>query len=149
MMGEAGYQWCGMDARARGSRVRERTVLVIEDDAAIAGLFAEALTEEGYGVECALSQHDALALLRSAPYTPCLVLSRAFVTAHGDPYVWLDLVRGHTRAPVVICARSSAQHFADYRERGYAGFLAEPFDLEDLTAQLVSLCPLTHERGQC
>ncbi len=148
MTGDAGYKRCGTGVRARRSRVRERTVLVIEDDAAIAGLFAEVLTEEGYGVECALSQRDALALLRSTPIAPCLVLSRAFVTAHGDPYVWLDLVRGHTRAPVVICARSSAQHFAEYRERGYAGFLAEPFDLEDLTAQIVSLCPLTNEWGE-
>lgn len=72
MMGEAGYQWCGTDARARGRRVRERTVLVIEDDAAIAGLFVEVLTEEGYGVECAQSQHDALALLRSTPMCPAL-----------------------------------------------------------------------------
>src|SRR4051794_23983356 len=52
--------------------VRERRVLVVDDDVSIRGFLAEALRDEGYEVQTAGNGHDALALLRE--WRPDLIL---------------------------------------------------------------------------
>ncbi len=79
-------------------------VLLIEEDAAIAALFAHVLTEDGYA----------------------LVLAQTGANPCRDPparYAVLDRLRAATRAPIVICTRHPGALYADHRARGYAAVL--------------------------
>ena len=121
-------------------------VLVIEEDEAIAALLADVLTAEGFRVTRVAGPGDALALLTVAgPDAVDLVLSQPFAQQQDDPDAFLGQLRARTTAPIAICARVPASAYADYRRRGYAGFLAEPFDLTDLLALVTSLAPTAHE----
>ena len=121
-------------------------VLVIEDDEAIAALLAEVLTAEGYHVTRVAGPGDALALLTLAgPNAFDVVLSQPFSRQRADPDAFLGQLRSGTNAPIVICARHPAPVYADSWRRGYAGFLAEPFDLADLMALVTSLAPTAAE----
>src|SRR5437879_2902016 len=96
------------------------TVLVIEDDEAIAALLAEVLTAEGYRVMGVDGPRDALALLTVAgPDAVGLVLSRPFSQEQADPYAFLGQLRARTNAPIAICVRVPTLAYADYRRRGY------------------------------
>jgi DNA-binding response OmpR family regulator len=120
-------------------------VLVVEDDEATAALLAEVLTAEGYWVTRVAAPGDALALLTVAGSDAFgLVLSRPF-SQQGDPYAFLGQLRAATDAPIAICARTPAPVYVDYRRYGYAGLLAEPFDLADVKALVTSLAPPADE----
>lgn len=116
-------------------------VLIIESDQAIANLLMEALYDEGYQVTCVPTPREATVLFRargSAAFD--LVLSQPFTNSASEPFERLDGLRAMTTAPIVICSRHDPARFAGYRERGYAGYLAEPFDLQDLIALVASIC---------
>jgi CheY-like chemotaxis protein len=108
-------------------------VLVIEDDEAIAALLVDVLTEEGYIPTVRTTPDAALALLRSEGCGAFhLVLSNPFAESQACPYAFVEHLRALTAAPIVICSAAPPRRYADYHTRGYAGFLAEPFDLTDL-----------------
>ncbi len=117
-------------------------VLLIESDAAISDLVATVLEDEGYAVEWATTPRDALAALAlRGPAGFDLVLSVPFTDPLHDPYAWLDHLRTRTGRPVVICARCPALFYPDHRRRGYAAFLEEPFELQQLIDLVAALCP--------
>lgn len=62
------------------------------------------------------------------------VSARPFITPGEDRYFWLGKLRAATSAPLIITARWPASWFADYRERGYAGLIQEPFAPAELVA---------------
>ena len=104
-------------------------------------LFAEVLTDEGYLMEGMATAHDALARLTVAgPNAFDIVLSTPFWHLRADPYAFLEQLCAVTTTPIVICTRAPTSVYADYRQRGYAGFLPEPFSLERLIALAASLC---------
>lgn len=116
-------------------------VLIVESDQTIAHVLMETLYDEGYQVTCVPTLHEASVLFRargSAAFD--LVLSQPFTNSPSEPYGQLDDLRAVTAAPIVICSRHAPARFAGYRERGYAGYLAEPFDLQDLIAMVASIC---------
>ena len=124
----------------------EPRLLVVEDDAALADLFVTALADEGYAVDHATSSEQAIALLGSQPPDAyALVLTNPFVSVRDDPYAQLANLRAATTAPIVICSGHPAARYADYPARGYAAFLQEPFDLQDLINLVASL---TNGRGE-
>lgn len=131
------------DARYRQrpcARARAR-VLLVEDDAAVAALFAEILGDEGFAVTCADGPHDALALLATSEgHAIDVILSAPFAASPSVPYAWLDRLRGATAAAVVICARCPALFYPDHRRRGYAGFLEEPCDVQGLIDAVEYAC---------
>ena len=117
-------------------------VLLVENDAAIAGLFEIILEDEGYAVQRVTTRRDALAALAAPrPNAVDLVLSIPFTDPLDAPYLWLDHLRRQTSTPIVICARCPALFYADHRERGYAAFLEEPFDVQQLIDLVAALCP--------
>ncbi len=125
----------------RCGRARGR-VLLVENDAAIADLLATILEDDGYVVERATTPYGALvALAGPGPDAFDLVLSIPFMDPLDDPYLWLDRLHSRTSTPVVICARCPALFYADHRERGYAAFLEEPFDVQQLIDLVAALCP--------
>ena len=128
-------------AYVRGCARAKGAVLLVEGDATIAELFATILRDEGYPVERASTPHTALALLAErGPDAFDLVLSVPFTDPADAPYAWLDRLKGAAHAPVVICARCPGVFYADYRRRGYAAFLEEPFDVQNLIDLVAMLC---------
>ncbi len=116
-------------------------LLVIDDDAAIAMILVDTLDEEGYVVEAATSRQEALARLTTGgPERYCLVLSDSFSRPPDDPFMWLEQVRTRTSAPVVIVSAHPERVFNGWDARGFAAFLAKPFDLDVLTALVRSVC---------
>ena len=118
-------------------------LLIVEEDRYIADLFVTVLEEEGYAVERAGTPLDALDRLsrhRTGTGAYDLVLSAPFADPLAAPYAWLDNLRIAAVAPVVICARCPGVFYVDYRDRGYAAFLEEPFDLETLIGLVSALC---------
>ncbi len=117
-------------------------VLLVESDAVIADLLETILKDEGYTVERAATPRGALvALALRGPSAFDLVLSIPFADPLNDPYAWLDHLRTRTQIPIVICARCPALFYPDHRERGYAAFLEEPFELQQLIDLVAALCP--------
>lgn len=116
-------------------------VLIVESDQTIAHVLMETLYDEGYQVTCVPSLHEASRLFRARGAAAFdLVLSQPFTNSPSEPYEQLDDLRANTTAPIVICSRHAPARFTGYRERGYAGYLAEPFELQDLIALVASVC---------
>ena|SRR5579871_2000734 len=116
------------------------TVLLVIDDEGVATVFTEALTEAGYNAERASSPQQALSLLSSPAGAFCLILSEPFTQPSDDPYHWLDQIHAGSTVPVVICTGWPQARFGDYEARGYAGFLPQPVDLDDLVGLAETLC---------
>ncbi len=137
----APYDLGSSAVQVRGCARAKGTVLLVENDATIAELFATILRDEGYAVERATTPHTALALLMErGPDAFDIVLSVPFTDPADAPYAWLDRLKGKVAAPVVICARCPDVFYADHRHRGYAAFLEEPFDVQRLIDLVAALC---------
>lgn len=52
---------------------------------------------------------------------------------------WQEEVRAHTTAPVVIVSAHTASVFRGWQDRGFAGLLTKPFDLDMLVALVAAL----------
>ena len=115
-----------------------RTILLVEDEPAIATLVQEALREAGHRVVVAPTLDDALTALTGVRYA--LILADTAGDDRvvcGDPWATLDeLRRAAGSAPVVIFTAHQPSLFANWPARGFAGFIAKPFDLDDLMAQV-------------
>lgn len=108
-------------------------VLVVDDDAGLTEVITTILADEGYAVEAVTSTQEAVQLFATrGPAACCLVLSDSFVRPRTDPYAWLDLLRTHTVAPIVIVSGIEAHVYADHCARGFAAVLPKPFDLDSL-----------------
>jgi CheY-like chemotaxis protein len=111
------------------------SILIIEDDEAIAEVVRQVLSDEGYSVERARSLQQARTLLTAPDAVSWdLVLSDAVLASDGDKLSRLNDLRALTRAPIVILSGWPQTLFADYAERGFAAVVAKPFDLDDLVA---------------
>jgi len=127
----------------------QAAVLVVAEDHAIGQLFTDVLGDNGYTATCLSSPRDALTLVRAhGPDAFQLVLSHPGVHPGHDRYAFLTQLRALTHAPIVICAAAPALQYAEYQTRGFAAFLEEPFDLDDLITLVASLCPLPAEQGR-
>ena len=137
--------------RGRSSRWTARLVLATlhrrcswyEDEPSIATLVQEALREAGHRVIVAPTPDAALTALTGVRYALILADTAGTETVTGgDPWASLDQVRrpaGPT--PVVIFTAHQPSLFADWPDRGFAGFLAKPFDVDDLLTLVADLLP--------
>ncbi len=110
------------------------SVLIVEDEEALAALFQDLLTEEGYETYVAHDGRDALRQL--AEVQPDVVLSDVML-----PFVTgLELARAmaaspaHHTIPVILMTAAGQGMVMDGTP--YAAFLAKPFDLSRLIATL-------------
>jgi DNA-binding response OmpR family regulator len=107
------------------------SILVIDDDLAIRDLAADALREEGYRT-ITLAGH-AEAVQHLAAFRFGLILADSAGAGARDPWPELEAVKdaaGDT--PVIIFSAHPPHTFDGYRERGFAGVIAKPFDLDEL-----------------
>jgi DNA-binding response OmpR family regulator len=121
-----------------------RSVLVVEDDAAIRGLVAEVLNDAGYLVLEADRGHAALRLAQQ--HLPSVVL-----TDHMLPDMsGLDLleqlkVRAASRFIPVMLVSGRAHQLAEH-DHGADRLLAKPFDIDVLLEHVDALATLTENR---
>ncbi|WP_195849434.1 response regulator transcription factor [Arthrobacter sp. AQ5-05] len=115
-----------------------RSVLVVEDDAALAVMLQELLEGEGYTVA---SVHDGQRALHEG-------LSRKFdviVLDRGLPAIeGLDVLerlrrKGVTTPALILSALSNPADRVEGLDRGAEDYLGKPFDIEELLARLRSL----------
>jgi len=114
--------------------MEQRTVLVVDDDAAIRSLIAELLEEAGYAVLEASCGRQALQL--ADEHVPAVVL----VDQRLPDMSGLDVLeRLRTRLPSrhipVIIVSGVAHQFVD-GNHGADGILPKPFDILDLVEQV-------------
>jgi DNA-binding response OmpR family regulator len=111
------------------------TLLVVEDDPAIALALVDHFEAEGYGVVHALTGEDALTLLQR--YHPHLVLAD-ITLPYMDGY---ELVRKLRKLPayrllpiIFLTARGQVEDRVRGYQLGCDVYVAKPFDLVELTA---------------
>ena len=113
-------------------------LLIVEDDAATLELLHECLRDAGFRVTAAATIEAALVALVAQRFD--LVLSdafRVFGALERDP--WSALTRLRTAAgdtPCVILSANRARSFEGFAERGFAGLVLKPFDIDRLVAAI-------------
>jgi CheY-like chemotaxis protein len=104
-------------------------ILVVDDDPSILHTVAELLDMEGYAVETATNGAEALRYVEQAE--PSLVLlDMRMPVMDGWTFVRVLKERGRRLPILVMTAAQDAKQWAE--EVGAAGYVAKPFDLEDL-----------------
>ena len=126
-------------ANAAGALAPERAcrILVVDDEAPIRLTVSEILQDEGYPVALATNGAEALRCVESDP--PCVVLLDMRMPIL-DGWGFLDALhaRGDGPAVLVMTAAQDARRWAE--EVGADGYLAKPFDLLEVLAEVERLC---------
>jgi CheY-like chemotaxis protein len=118
-------------------RSSDRLVLVVDDDPDILQTLALCLSTEGYHVLMAANGQEALEVLaREKP--ACVLLDLMMPVMDGWQFVSELEARGARRMPILVLSadRAVQQHSIKLRAEGY---LAKPFDLEDLLGKVSQL----------
>lgn len=118
-----------------------RTILVVEDDAAIRDALTQILEDEGYRVDGAANGREALAYLQSQP-APCLILLDLMMPVMNG---WQ--FRSEQRADpalaaipvVVLSADGGVQQKAEAIDA--IGYFKKPLALAPLLDLIEQLCP--------
>lgn len=112
-----------------------RPILIVDDDEGVRTILSEYLTDLGYAA--AVAEHGRAALARIRHFQPALIFLDLRMPVM-DGWAFLDAYRhlGGWQAPIIVLTASpdAAQVAARV---GAAGYLAKPFDLDDL-AHLVA-----------
>ena len=120
-------------------------LLIVEDDPAIADVLRQALTEEGYGVDHAVTAREGEALTRLFPYD---VLILDVMLPEGADAGWTlarTLRAAGYGAPVLfLTARGETDDLVSGFEAGGDDYLAKPFALKELLVRVQALT----RRGQ-
>ncbi len=120
------------------------TILLVEDDSAIAALIQDVLTDEGYRVLMATSPTVGCTILTA--FRVGLILTDGF--RGDDPWAPLaPLVAQAGRTPVILCSAAHLERYADHAAHGFAALLPKPFNLDALVALVASLVPHRDDAG--
>ncbi len=114
-----------------------KLILVVDDQAGIRALLAEALGVLGYQVQPAASGPEALAYLDRTP--PDLVLLDMNMPGMSGLETLRELRRLHRTLPVLmITADENDVSVNRAMELGISGWISKPFELDDLYHQVQS-----------
>jgi DNA-binding response OmpR family regulator len=124
-------------SRSRGS------VLVVEDDAGIRNLLADALQSAGYGVSLASDGFAALNLVRQAP-PDVVILDLGLPVLDGQEFLdaW-QTVAPSLGVPVLVLS-GRAELPASLANSGIQCHISKPFDVDELLAAVGSV--IGHDR---
>lgn len=109
---------------------RPGDILVVDDEVNIVDLISEVLNEEGYPVRRAHDGTSALAQIRSAP--PALMLLDMSMPDMAGTTLLRHVRASHNNDIAVIIMTAGAHSPDALAAQGATGYLAKPFELEDL-----------------
>ena len=115
-----------------------KRILLIEDDADLAGLLDRVLADEGYAVTRAGDGQNGLHLALTRSFE-AMIVDRGLPAVEG-----LDLIarlrsRGVVTPILVLSARNSTEDRVEGLDAGAEDYLAKPFELTELLARLRAL----------
>jgi len=116
-------------------------VLIVEDDAGLREVYADALRAEGFGVALASDGNQALALLADRPRVPCAVLLDLRMPGM-DGWELARRLRDDTRwhlLPIVVVA-AHYRVAEEARRIGAAAWLQKPVTLDRLITAVRDVC---------
>jgi DNA-binding response OmpR family regulator len=117
-----------------GSRSSRATVLVVEDDAAIAFMLTDVLESTGYQVREAATGAAARALVEQL--RPDLIILD-LVLPDEDGLVLCSVLKSIANVPILICSGTQRRRDAFLSLKlGADDFIAKPFDVYDLLARV-------------
>ena len=121
------------------------TVLIVEDEFAIADLLEMALTDEGYRVLIAANGRQGLARLAEGSSRPDLVISDYMMPVL-DGAGMLRAMRDTEAHRDIPCIVISSMPEANVRERidGYAAFVRKPFQIAALMQLVATILGTPH-----
>lgn len=124
------------------------TVLIVEDEFAIADLLEMVLTDEGYRVLLAANGRQGLERLAEGP-RPDLVLSDYMMPVL-DGAGLIRAMRESEAQRDIPCIVMSSMPEANVRERidSYAGFVRKPFQLAALVRLVAAILDASEPRAQ-
>jgi DNA-binding response OmpR family regulator len=113
-------------------------VLVVEDDAALAGMLEELLREEGYTVAVARDGQRALHAGLTRPFDVFL-MDRGLPAIDGLDVLGRFRSRGITAPALILSAQSNPADRVEGLDGGAEDYLGKPFDVDELLARLRAL----------
>jgi DNA-binding response OmpR family regulator len=116
------------------ARRKERTILVVEDEAPVRALVSDVLRDEGFEVEEADDGVQALAVLEREPdrrHKLCAVLLDVMLP-HLDGVSLLRQLRANGAGVPVVAMSASEEHLRAAVTAGARGAVAKPFDIDHL-----------------
>lgn len=114
------------------------SVLVVEDDAALASMLTELLEGEGYAV---VAVHDGQRALHEGLTRryDVLLLDRGLPVIEGLDVLGRLRAKGVTTPALILSALSNPADRVEGLDRGAEDYLGKPFDIDELLARLRSL----------
>ena len=118
-------------------------LLVIEDNAKMAGFIAQGLTEHGYAVDVAHTGEEGERLAAEAPYDG--IILDLMLPDHNGVEICRDLRRSGMKTPILILtALSTTADKVIGLDAGADDYLTKPFEFDELIARVRALL----RRGQ-
>ena len=116
----------------------QNTLLLVEDDRALAGLLAGLLADEGYAVTVARDGQQGLhlGLVRS---WDLMILDRGLPAIEGVELLARLRARGMQAPVLMLTARGTVADRVEGLDAGANDYLVKPFDVEELLARLRAL----------
>jgi two-component system, OmpR family, response regulator QseB len=116
----------------------KRSVLVVEDDVALASMMVELLEGEGYAV---VAVHDGQRALHEGltRHFDVLLLDRGLPGIDGLDVLGRLRAKGVTTPALILSALSNPADRVEGLDRGAEDYLGKPFDIDELLARLRSL----------
>jgi CheY-like chemotaxis protein len=108
------------------------SVLVVDDQTEIVDLIVDFLRDEGYNVYGVTDGVSALAAIEAHP--PALILLDMFMPHMTGIELWEYLQRQHLATIPVVLMTASPSAAENLLAQGATGYLAKPFDLDQLLA---------------
>lgn len=113
-------------------------LLIVEDDALLQSGLAQALSSEGYAVDCAGSTAESNALLRSSQYS-LIVLDLGLPDRDGATLLRQWRRDGIAVPVLILTARDALEDRVDGLDAGADDYLVKPFALAELQARVRAL----------
>lgn len=113
-------------------------LLIVEDDALLQSGLAQALSSQGYAVDCAGSAAESNALLRSSQYS-LIVLDLGLPDRDGATLLRQWRRDGIAVPVLILTARDALEDRVDGLDAGADDYLVKPFALAELQARVRAL----------
>jgi two-component system, OmpR family, response regulator len=126
---------------------RSNRLLLIEDDAELAGMLSETLADEGYLVDQAYDGQRGLHLGLTRAYD-VMVIDRLLPGVDGLDLVMRLRSRAVPARTLMLSALSTVHDRVAGLDAGADDFLGKPFDLDELSARVRALCRRTADSAE-